>query len=328
MPTRSTCYNFMLVCDAVVNPNRLKVSRSLGVVMDADLDAVAAELYALAPKDFVSARTVSERQARAAGQRELAAAIHRMGKPTTVAWLANQLVRQHPEQLGPFLELGSALRDATATLSGDDLRRLSRQQHEVINALIGQARVISVTAGQDVTEATSRGLEATLRAALADRDMADQLASGRLTGPLTHAGFGDFPSPAPAAPAPVCASAPIETDRRRAEREKAEAELAKAQEASDEAARKRPRGAIPARRRHDGHCRTRGQASSAGGRDRRDDPRPPGRPTDRTAGPQRLGRGRPGGSAGQRTVSGSGQSKPGLDNCTASWGGSQGGTQG
>ena len=58
-----------------------------------DLESTAAELYGLAPGDFVAARTAAEKQARAEGDRELAGKIRALGKPTAAAWVANQLVR-------------------------------------------------------------------------------------------------------------------------------------------------------------------------------------------------------------------------------------------
>jgi hypothetical protein len=155
-----------------------------------DLDGAADELYSLPPEEFVARRGALEKQARDAGDRELAGRIRRLGKPTTVAWLANQLVREHPDEIGPLLELGAGLRAATANLSGDDLRRLSQQQHQVIQALIRQAAAISGAAGHDLSDATARALEDTLRAALADGDLADELASARLTKALEHVGFG------------------------------------------------------------------------------------------------------------------------------------------
>jgi len=210
-----------------------------------DLDSIADELYGLPPEEFTAARTAAEKQARSGGDRDLAKQIHALAKPTTVAWLANQLVRKHPDEIGPLLELGSALREATAALSGEDLRKLSAQQHRVIQALIQQARSIGRAAGHQLTDATAQGLETTLRAALADGDLADELAAGRLTSALEHVGFGATPEggvhtpPKPREPAPAkpksSHSKERDEQRRAAERERAAKELAEAQSEADEA---------------------------------------------------------------------------------------------
>ena len=134
-------------------------------------------------------RTAAEKQARSDGDRELARRIHQLTKPTTVGWLANQLVREHPEEIGPLLELGAGLREATANLSREKLQELMRLQHQVVDGLIKQARAIARAAGQRISEDAVRGLEDTLRAALADQSLGDQLLKGQLTGPLAHDGF-------------------------------------------------------------------------------------------------------------------------------------------
>jgi hypothetical protein len=155
-----------------------------------DLDAVADELYGLWPGEFTAARTEREKEARAAGDKELARQVKALGRPTTVGWLANRLVRDHGDELQPLLELGDALREATAVLQGEELRALSQQQHQLVAALVRQARRDAAGSGHRVGEDAARGLEETLRAALADADLSAQLAAGRLTGGLQHSGFG------------------------------------------------------------------------------------------------------------------------------------------
>ncbi len=224
------------------------------------LDTVADELYGLLPAEFTATRTAREKEARADGDRDLAKQIHALGKPTTVAWLANQLVREHGDEIGPLLELGEALREATEVLSGEDLRRLSQQQHQLVAALVKQARRSAAAAGQRVGEDAARGLEETLRAALADPDLAEQLAEGRLTEGFRPSGFapgtGDQAPPTSRAKQPTKAAKPSSRSagggtagrtkadpdpearerRRRAERlERAEAEATAAREAADAA---------------------------------------------------------------------------------------------
>jgi hypothetical protein len=227
-----------------------------------DLDAVADELYALHPGEFVTVRDARAKEARAAGDRGTAGLISALRKPTVVAWLSNQLARQHAEHVQPLLELGEALREATATLSGPQLRELSRQRAQLVHALVEEARGVAATAGQRVSEETLRGVEATLHAALADPDAARQLVEGRLSDGLTVSGFGpaDESSPAPAkrsAPPSrrAAAKGSAMEDRRagrRAEVEKelgdAWAEAGGAAEQRDQAEEAGPRGERAARR--------------------------------------------------------------------------------
>jgi len=155
-----------------------------------NFDEVADELYGLPPDEFTATRTRYEKEAKAAGERDVAARIHSLAKPTMTAWLANQLVRSHRSELGPLLELGAALRGATEKLDGDQLRELSRQQQKVMYALVQQARALARAAGRSVSEDAARALEDTLRAALADELAARFLLLGRLTDALHSSDFG------------------------------------------------------------------------------------------------------------------------------------------
>jgi hypothetical protein len=105
------------------------------------------------------------------------------------AWLANQLARSHRAELEPLLALGGALRDATRDLAGDQLRTLSRQQHELMYALVQQARALARAAGRTVSEDAARALAETLRAALADEEAARLLLAGHLTEALHSSEF-------------------------------------------------------------------------------------------------------------------------------------------
>ena len=207
----------------------------------------ADELYGLSPREFTAARDARAKEAKDAGDKEAAAEIKALRKPTVTAWLANQLVRQHADEVRPLLELGSALREATATLSGPQLRELSRQRNDVVRALVRQARRLAADAGQAVSEDVARGLEETLNAALADPGQAELLLQGRLAVQLKHSGYGPADGSSSAAGKPPAAAKkakpvsggrqPTATEQRRAERrDRLERELAEAWPAARAAA--------------------------------------------------------------------------------------------
>lgn len=164
---------------------------------DQPLAAVAGELYGLGLSEFTAARDARARKARESGDRELAAQIKALRRPTLVAWLCNQLVRAHPDELGPLLALGAALRAATEQLDGRQLRELSVQQRTVVAALVAQARTLAHAAGQPVSADVERGLEDTVLAVLADPVAAEAFAAGQLTTGLRPSGFAGIPAPAP-----------------------------------------------------------------------------------------------------------------------------------
>ena len=156
-----------------------------------DFDDIADELYSLPLDEFTPTRTEYEKRAKAAGDRDLAERIKRLAKPNVAAWLTNQLVREHRDELTPLLEIGAGLREATRKLAGDQLRELSKQQQKLTFALVQHVRELGRANNQNVTEDTKRAIEQTLHAALADERAAELLLEGRLTAPLQRTGFDD-----------------------------------------------------------------------------------------------------------------------------------------
>ena len=155
-----------------------------------DLDDVADELYGLHPDEFMAARTTYEQQARADGDRALAADIKALGKPSTPAWVANVLVRHHREEIENLVELGTLLREAQQNLEGDQLRALDVQRRQLVNALTRQARSLAHQLGHPVSTGVGTQVEETLRAAMADPDAGEALLGGRLTAPMSYSGLG------------------------------------------------------------------------------------------------------------------------------------------
>jgi hypothetical protein len=204
-----------------------------------DLDSVTDELYGLPPGEFTATRNERAKQARADGDRELAEQIKALDKPTTSAWLVNQLARQLGDQLEPLVDLGRELREATANISGEELRALTRQRHQLVYALVQEARQLGSQQGTKVTDAVAGEVQRTLDASLADPDVAEAVLSGRIAHATEYAGFGE---PMPGRESPTSRRAPKkrQTERRAAgaqvtdlaarRRESAERALAEAEE--------------------------------------------------------------------------------------------------
>ena len=152
-----------------------------------NLESVAAELYSLPRQEFTAARNAAAQRAREQGRRELTAQIGALRRPSTAAWLANQLVRDHPEQVQALMELGDGLREAQRRLQGEQLRRLSEQRHELVHAVVEQVRGLARTVGQPVSDAVTRELVNTFTAAVNSSAAAQALAEGRLTAALDPA---------------------------------------------------------------------------------------------------------------------------------------------
>jgi DNA repair exonuclease SbcCD ATPase subunit len=160
-------------------------------VVAGTLTEVADELYGLPPAEFTAARDEQARAARTAGRRDDAAAIRKLARPTTSAWLVNQLTRHEARQLGRLFDLGEALQEAQRTLAGDRMRELSTRRRQVVSDLRQVAAELAERAGQPASPAVLDEVRATLEAALADAQAREAVRSGRLTKALAYAGLGE-----------------------------------------------------------------------------------------------------------------------------------------
>ena len=155
-----------------------------------DLEDAATQLYALAPEEFVGARTARVKQARAAKDRALADRIAALRKPTRTAWLVNLLARDDPDAVGALLALGDALRAAQDQRDGPALRELSAQRRTAIDALVRRGTTLARDAGHPPSESTLNEVAQTLQAALGDPIVAEQVRGARLAGAAVYGGFG------------------------------------------------------------------------------------------------------------------------------------------
>lgn len=153
------------------------------------IEDVADELYALAPEDFTASRNARATAAKRDGDRELAAAVQRLRKPTAGAWLLNQLVRQRRREVEEVLELGIRLRAAQGTLGAADLRALDAQRRQLTRAVAQQAVAIGLAAGRKVSTQVAAEVEETLRSAMVDPDAGTALATGLLTDTFSSNGL-------------------------------------------------------------------------------------------------------------------------------------------
>lgn len=207
---------------------------------------VARELYGLPPEEFTSARNARAKEATAAGDPDLAAQVQSLRKPTTAAWLLNQLVRAHADEVAQVLSLGAELRAAQGTVAADELRALDRQRRRLTHAVAQQARVLGRDAGRRVSEQVAAAVEETLRSAMVDPDAGEALSSGLLTDTFSATGVEPVDLRAVVAlgapeapPAPAAAASAASHARRSAGQRKDSAAEAGDERAARDAARRR-----------------------------------------------------------------------------------------
>lgn len=151
-----------------------------------DLLSIADELYGLPLPEFTPARDARSREHRGT---DLGQRVKALRKPSTAAWVVNLLVRRDAAQVEQVLAVGTALREAQASMSGEDLRALTRQRRQLTAAVTTQARRTARDEGTRVTDAVADQVEATLTAAMVDEQCALAVRSGMLVAALATTGL-------------------------------------------------------------------------------------------------------------------------------------------
>jgi hypothetical protein len=174
------------------------------------------ELYGLPLERFVPERDALAKSLRADGQREEAARVAKLRKPSVAAWAVNQLVRTQSRALDELLEAGDSLTQAHAAVltgagDGQSLRKAAERQRAAVDALVAAARGLLTSDGHELSGAIIDRVADTLHAAALDQDARDQVRHGRLERELRHVGLGGAGLPASvAAPAPKPAKKRLE----------------------------------------------------------------------------------------------------------------------
>ncbi len=144
---------------------------------------VVDRLYGLPLEEFTAQRDLAARELRRAGDREAAAELAKLPKPTPAAWTANLVARDRPELVEALLDAGAALREAQeqalAGGGGDALRDAMAGQRRTVEAVMGAAQSYR-PAGRALSRAMADRLRTTLQAAAGDEALSAALAAGRL----------------------------------------------------------------------------------------------------------------------------------------------------
>ncbi|NHC22566.1 hypothetical protein G6553_05175 [Nocardioides sp. IC4_145] len=156
-----------------------------------ELLSIADELYALDLADFTPARDARAKELKGTDLAELVKPVKGLRKPSTAAWVVNLLVRHETEQVEQVLAVGAALREAQASMSGEELRALTKQRRQLTAAVTSQARAVAKERGLRVTDAVADQVEATLTAAMVDEGCAKAVRSGLLVASIEATGVDD-----------------------------------------------------------------------------------------------------------------------------------------
>ncbi|HVT78518.1 MAG TPA: hypothetical protein VHD87_15880 [Acidimicrobiales bacterium] len=200
-------------------------------------------LFAGALDDFVKRRDALVRELKQAGDKETAAAVKALRKPSTAAWAVNQAARRNPDAVDALVAAARAVHAAqAAAVQGRDGGGL----RTATDTWRSQIRSLAAEVAKDAGEHYRDDAAATFEAASTSDEWAPVLKAGRLMATLSPSGFGlqDMPDPVltrpPADAAPARDDAAIEAARTHLDKldaalEKATHSLRRAEQRLDQA---------------------------------------------------------------------------------------------
>lgn len=163
------------------------------------------DLYGLPLDRFVAERAALAKALRSEGDRERAAQVAKLHKPSVAAWAANQLVRTQRGAVADLFEAGDQLQRAQSELlagrgGGDALRTAADRERAAVDHLTATARGLLTPEGHELSATVVERVRETLHAAALDQDAREQLKDGCLERELRHVGIGPGDAPGVTAP--------------------------------------------------------------------------------------------------------------------------------
>ena len=157
---------------------------------DEALADIADSLYAGVLDDFVAARAAAAKDV-ARRDKDLAAAVRGLPKPSVAAWAVNMLSRHRPDVLAELGGLGVRMRTAQDSLDAAALRELGRERRTMLADAVDTARSVAREQGRPLSDTMASDVEETLRALTADEGAARAVGSGRLLKVLSADGVNE-----------------------------------------------------------------------------------------------------------------------------------------
>ena len=196
------------------------------------VEDAADHLYGVPFEDFVGERTARVKELKKAGEKEAAAEVGKLPKPSQVAWTANRIARSGDAD--ELLEAGERLREVQ--LGGgdrDQVREAATAERKAVEALVKSS---------ELSRAAQDKLRTLLHALASDDDLREAFTSGRLVKEPESSGWptGEFTAvprrtPAKKTPAKKAAAKPSKRDQERERKatERREREAARKREEAE-----------------------------------------------------------------------------------------------
>jgi hypothetical protein len=233
-------------------------------------DERVARLYGFPLERFTAERNALAAELSSEGDRDAAAAVKALRKPSAAAWAVNQLVRAEPDLVEALLgaggELRQAHRQAASGRRAEQLRAAAEAERAAVERLMTRAPAVL---GRVPSAAVSEAIRNTLHAASSDDDARNRVRTGTLTTELQPIGLGPAPASSPRSRGPAKAAKTAKAARAADEAEAKQrasqlAEMRKAAAAAEKALQREVEAATRAlERAEEAHARARETAEAA-----------------------------------------------------------------
>ncbi len=162
----------------------------------------ASDLYGLPLDQFTAERNELVKRLRAAGDKEEAARVAKLRKPSTAAWAVNQLIRTQNKAVKELFKAGDQMIKAQSQAisgkgSADALKAATKKQRKTTAKLLEAAGGLLNSDGHELPANVRERVSETLRAAAVDPDSRKQVKTGCLAKELQFTGLPGFTTAAP-----------------------------------------------------------------------------------------------------------------------------------
>lgn len=162
----------------------------------------ASDLYGLPLDQFTAERNELVKRLKASGEKEEAARVAQLRKPSTAAWAVNQLIRTQNKAVKELFKAGDQMIKAQSQAisgkgSADALKAATKKQRKTTAKLLEAAGGLLNSDGHELPANVQDWVSETLRAAAVDPDSREQVKTGCLAKELQFTGLPGFATTPP-----------------------------------------------------------------------------------------------------------------------------------
>ncbi|HLM31724.1 MAG TPA: hypothetical protein VK326_08710 [Solirubrobacterales bacterium] len=169
-----------------------------GVELPAEVEERLDPLYREHPDGFVAARDALVKDLRAGGDRETAARVKKLRRPSQAAWLINRVSADDPDRTQRFAEAADELAEAQRRVleegaDSEELRASAAREREEVGGMVEAARRVAGSHSASTTGAVLDRVTETLQAVATDGELRGRVLRGRVERETTAATIGIVP---------------------------------------------------------------------------------------------------------------------------------------